>query len=281
MNVTLVHNPNSGTALSPRELKKQFRQAGIMITRLVPIKDGFERQLEAPIRNGERIAAIGGDGTLNSVAGLLVGTKAVFIPLSGGTFNNFTKDAGVPQDLAEALARLKTAKIRQIDIGEVNGSVFLNNSSVGLYPQTLQFRETHETTIGKWPAMVAAAARAVVRFRPLRVTIDGTTYKTPFVFVGNNRYATDNIGLTERTRLDEGALTVLTARVSSRLGLLKVGFFILIGRAQQLREFAEYHPTSLTIDTRRATLAVSRDGEVSQMTAPIEYRVRKKSLRIL
>lgn len=280
MNVTVVYNPKSGSALEPRELKKRCKQAGILVTRLVAIDDGFERRLAAPIRNGETIAVVGGDGTVSAVAGQVVGTSAVLAPLPGGTLNNFTKDLGIPQNLDEALARLAKARTQRIDVGEVNGTVFINNAGVGIYPQTLRAREQHEDTMGKWPAAVVASVRAFVRLRPLRLTIDGVTRKTPFVFVGNNRYRLDSVGLTERSRLDEGVLTVFVARTSSRLTLLKVALYALLGIASSLDEFDEYHPTSLTIDTRRPTLSVSHDGEVAKMTAPIEYQIRKKALKI-
>ncbi len=281
MNVTLVYNPKSGSALEPRELKRRFRAVGVMLTRLVPIEDGFERRLEAPIAGGERIAVIGGDGTINSVATLVVDTRATLIPLPGGTLNNFTKDLGIPQDLDEALARLKSAKPRRVDVGKVNGVVFVNNSSIGMYPQTLRLRESHEASIGKWPAALVAAVKVAVKLRWLNVTIDGKRRRTPFVFVGNNRYKLDGVGLTERTQLDEGVLTVFVARTSSRLGLLKIGLYALFGRAKQLDIFDIYHPESLTIDARRPTLSVSHDGEVSKMTTPLEFSVCKKELKVL
>ncbi len=281
MNVTLVYNPKSGSALEPRELKRRFRVAGIMITRLVPIKDGFERRLKAPIAGGERIAVIGGDGTINSVAALVMGTDATLIPLPGGTFNNFTKDLGIPQDLDEALAHLKSAKLRRVDVGKVNDVVFVNNSSIGLYPQTLRLRESHEESIGKWPAALFATVKTALKLRLLNVTIDGKKCRTPFVFVGNNRYVLDGVGLTDRNQLDEGVLTVFVARTSSRLGLLKIGVYTLFGQAEQLEIFDIYHPESLVINTRRPSLSVSHDGEVSKMATPLEFSICKKALKVL
>lgn len=152
---------------------------------------------------------------------------------------------------------------------------------MGLYPASLHDREDIEPQTGKWPAAVIASLRALVRFKTYHVTIDDHTFKTPFIFVGNNRYSLTSLGGTERSSLDEGILTVYAAKTQSRLRLLQIALFALIGKTKHLPDFDEFHPKSLTIKTKRAKLSVSHDGEVSKFTSPLTYQIHSRALKIL
>lgn len=281
MKIVIVFNPKSGSALSKSELRKKCSAAGIEIERFVPLDDGFERKLAPYIKKGARIAAVGGDGTISAVAGKVAGTRAILVPLPGGTLNHFTKDLGISQDIDEALSALKKRRPRQVDIASVNGTFFINNSSMGVYPASLHSRDEIEPAVGKWPAAVIAAWWALVRLKTYRVTIDDEAFTTPFIFVGNNRYSLDSFGGTERTTLDEGLLTVFAAKTRSRLVLLKISLFALVGKAKELSDFDEFHARTLTIETAHRKLSVSHDGEVSRLTSPLEYELHAKALRVL
>lgn len=281
MKLVVVYNSKSGSALTKSELRKNFVAAGHEVERFVAIGDGFEQKLATSIKQGKYIAVVGGDGTVSAVAGLVAGTTATLVPLPGGTLNHFTKDLGVSQDIDEALSDIKKSRARRIDIASVNGITFINNSSIGVYPASLHGRDEIEPKLGKWPAAVIASFRSLVRLKTYRVTIDDHTFKTPFVFVGNNRYSLDSLGGTERTSLDEALLTVFVAKTQSRRTLLKIALFALIGKAKQLSEFDEFHVEELTIETKRPILSVSHDGEVSRLSSPLRYQVRAKALKIL
>lgn len=281
MKIILVYNPKSGSALSKHELQKKCDATGITVGAFIPIKDGFEQKLAPHIKKAKNIAAIGGDGTISAVAAQVANTKATLIPLPGGTLNHFTKDLKIPQDIDEALKRLKKAHPRMVDTASVTNAIFINNSSIGLYPATLHDRENAESKLGKWPAAIVASFRALVRFKTYQVTIDSKKFTTPFIFVGNNRYSLDSVGGTERSSLDEGILTVFAAKTQSRLTLLRIALFALIGKANQLPEFDEFHPTSFTIETKRGSLSISHDGEISKLSSPLIYKIHSKSLKIL
>jgi diacylglycerol kinase family enzyme len=276
----MVYNLRSGSALSSKELRKKCQKADLDIEKLIPVKPGFERKLDKFIEAGKVIAVIGGDGTISAVAGLITGTKAILAPLPGGTLNHFTKDLKIPQDIDEALARLTHVKTRSIDVATVNEKVFINNSSLGLYPASLRNREElKDNKIGKWPSAITSSLKALFRLKTYTVVIDGTAFKTPFIFVGNNKYEIDGGAI--RKRLNEGVLTVFVAKTQSRLILLKIVLLTLIGKTKSISELEVYHPKKLLIDTKRPTLHISHDGEVSKMTSPIEYEIRKGALRVL
>lgn len=281
MNIILVYNPKSGSAPSKRELTKKCTTAGIEVEVFIPIGNGFERKLKRHVESGKYIAVVGGDGTISAVAGQVANTKATLIPLPGGTLNHFTKDLGIPQDIDEALAKLAQIKPRTIDIAQVNDTYFINNSSIGIYPETLRDREETQSILGKWPAAVLASFRAMVKLRAYTITIDSKTVTTPFVFVGNNRYSIHPLGGTERSSLDEGLLTVFVAKTQSRVKLIAIAVLALIGKTKQLPDFDIFHPKSLTIQTKRAQISVSHNGEVSKLSCPLTYKICPKALRVL
>src|SRR6266481_2797617 len=142
----------------------------------------------------ETIVAAGGDGTISAVAGALVdGPKRLGV-LPFGTLNHFAKDLGVPLVLDGAAKMLAEGAERRVDVGEVNGRVFLNNSSLGLYPQFVRHREDQRQRLGrgKWPAFAWALLSALHLCPSLRLWLraDGVrrSVRTPFLFIGNNAY---------------------------------------------------------------------------------------------
>lgn len=281
MKITLVYNPSAGSARPLHELRKLFDAHNITITNVVSVKKGFEAKLKAPIKNGEYIAVIGGDGTISTVAGLIANSDATLVPLPGGTLNHFTKDLGINQDLETAIKNIKAATPRRVDIASVNGLFFMNNSSIGIYPASLHARKRLEDTLGKWPAAIVGSLRALIRYRTYDVTINDKRLNTPFVFIGNNDYKLDTFGPAGRNTLTEGVLSVYVLNSKTRWGLVKVFAHALTGKLNILNDFISFKTTSFTITSRHTRLSVSHDGEVSHLTTPLTYKIEKAQLKIL
>jgi diacylglycerol kinase family enzyme len=280
MQVILVHNPASGSAMNLKDLKAHFKKAGINVATTLDITkdEGKLRKLTAK----DIVAGYGGDGTLNSIASALIESGAAFAPLAGGTLNHFTKDLGVPQDLDAALAALKQAKPRMIDVACINDRIFLNNSSIGLYPATLKMRDEQEQqSTNKWVAAVIASFKAFVRYRSYVVAIDGETFRTPFVFVGNNDYKLEDRLIGGRTRLDQGKLSVYAVAAASRWSLFRVLLRALFGSISSLEEVKLWKTKQLTIQTRAKRIAISRDGEHESVTTPLTYKILAGKLKII
>jgi diacylglycerol kinase family enzyme len=280
MNVVVVYNPKSGSSLSEPALRQKFKRHAIKIDALIGISNALAQDLASHIQKKATICAIGGDGTLSAVASVLAGTGATFVPLPGGTLNHFTKDLGIPQNIDQALGALHRSKVHAIDMASVNGSMFINNSSLGLYPSSLHTRERFEDYLGKWPAAVIASLRSLLRFRTYTVTVDGKTFRTPFIFVGNNIYEFDAAGGIKRTRITEGVLSVWIARTASRWVLTKIVLWALIGKASLLNEFDQRTAKTLTIKTNKRRLSVACDGEVGRIDSPVRYKTHPRALRI-
>ena len=232
------------------------------------------------------IVAGGGDGTVSAVAGKLAGTDTPLGVLPMGTLNHFAKDTGIPLNLAAAVSNLFTGQVARVDVGEVNGRVFVNNSGVGFYPHFVRQREEQEKHGHVKRVAFMLALRAVVRryFR-LRIKVrmdqaDALEHVTPFLFVGNNRYQTSGLQIGTRSKLDSGRLWVCTAPTLGRRHVMPIAMRTLMGRAtdQELRAF---ETQELWVEPGTARVNVSTDGEVSIMDAPLHYRIRPQALGVV
>jgi diacylglycerol kinase family enzyme len=204
-----------------------------------------------------------------------------------GTLNHFAKDLGIPLDLDEAVRNLATGRARQVDVGEVNDRIFLNNSSLGLYPDIVHDREKQQRRLGrgKWPAALWATLSALRRYPILSVKLlvdgDRLARHTPFVFIGNNEYRMEGLSIGERACLDAGTLSLYVAQHPGRLGLLRFALRALCGRLAQERDFDVLLANEMEIATPHRHLRVATDGEVNVMKTPLRYRVRPGALTVI
>ena len=242
----------------------------------------------AAIARGVRLViAAGGDGTINAVAAAVAGTQAALGVLPVGTLNHFARDLGMPSDLTQAARILARGHVRQVDFGEVNGRLFLNNCSIGLYPSLVIRREEQRQRLGrgKWLAMLMAFLSLFKRYPLVRLALDergrSQSCKTPLVFVGNNRYETDLLNLGRRHGLNGGELSVYFADAPSRLRLLQLVFRAIIGRLGMEKNFQAMCVKSLTIESRKRKLKVAMDGEVLRLVPPLQFRIRAGELRVV
>lgn len=233
------------------------------------------------------IVAGGGDGTISSVAALVSKTDKIFGVLPLGTLNNFSKDLGIPQDLSEAIAVIAAGNTTRIDLAELNGRVFINNSSIGLYPRIVRNRVQQQQRLGygKWRAAFWATLRMfrLSPFLKIGMVVDGKFFirKVPFLFVGNNRYEMDLYNIGRRPSLSEGKLSIYFLHRGGRLGVLRMLFRTLTGRIKQWRDFEEVLTDSITIQTRRRYLNVAFDGEISMMATPLKYSIIPNALTVI
>lgn len=235
----------------------------------------------------QRLVAAGGDGTVSAVASVLAGSGVPLAVLPLGTLNHFARDLGIPDDLDAAVRVALGGTVREIDVGEVNGRIFVNNSSVGLYPAMVRRRERQRRQLGrgKWHAMLWAGYTALRAhpFLDLLLEVRGAEHRrrTPFLFVGNNVYRMQGFDIGVRERLDGGVLSLYLAHRTGRLGLLLLALRALLGRLYDGDDFEAATTGRLRIDARHKRLLVSRDGEVEPIELPLEYRIRPRALRVV
>ena len=288
--VTCILNCKAGsheTAESQALIERVAAEQGRNM-RMVVCNDGQELGLLALTAReaGGLVAAGGGDGTVSAVAAALVDSGVPLGVLPMGTLNHFAKDLGIPLDLEGAVRTLFTGRQVRIDVGEVNGRVFLNNSSVGLYPQIVRGREREqEHGRSKWVAFAHATAHVLRRGLTLHVGVeddcgDDSVIDTPFLFVGNNPYEITGLAIGKRARLDCGTLWLCAAPSAGRAKLLGLALGALLGWGNTAG-LTRRDVTEAVIRSRRRHLHVATDGEVSLMETPLHYRIRPRALRVM
>ena len=235
----------------------------------------------------DAVIAAGGDGTVSAVASALAGGSVPLAVLPLGTLNHFARDLHMPLDLGEAAKAIAAQNLIHIDVGELNGRTFINNSSIGLYPETVIQRDADRSSSGrgKWSAMLLAALRVLRRFPLLRVRI-GTEHgtmgaKTPLVFIGNNEYKVNVLELGERARLDRGQLSLYMIKATSRLKMFWVMVRAILQRLDAVRDFEAHATREAIILTGHRHVRVAIDGEVTLMSPPLHYRSRPGALPVL
>lgn len=270
-------------------LRARFAEVGLEadVTLAASGEEMIETAQQAVARGVPIVAAGGGDGTVNAVASALVGTATTFAVLPLGTLNHFAKDLGIPLPLNEAIANIARGRPRQVDVGEVNGRIFLNNSSLGLYPDIVRDRERQQRRLGrgKWLAFCWATLAALRRYPflsiRLRVGTEEHARRTPFVFIGNNEYLMQGLAIGERATLDRGHLSLYVAQRPTRRGLLRFACHALLGRLGTSPDFDVLLAGDFEIDTRRKLIRVATDGEVTLMAPPLRYRSRPGALTVI
>jgi diacylglycerol kinase family enzyme len=267
-------------------LQASFRQAGLEAQVLTDVD--LAQVARGAMRDRPRVlVAGGGDGTLNAVANVVRGTETALGVLPLGTLNHFAKDLGLPLELDAAVRVIRAGRRAAVDVGEVNGRAFLNNASLGIYPDIVRERTRQQRRFGrsKMNAMLWATLAAMNRapLLSLRLELDQRPHecRAPFVFIGNNDYVMEGFNIGTRTRLDAGHLSVYTTQHCHRAGLLALAVRALFGRLRQAEDFTALQARTLRVETPHKRLLVATDGEVNILETPLEFRLLPRALQVI
>ena len=286
---------NAAAGLRPRQVQAEVvRVRELFATleveanvRLVAGPDLLAAARAAAASETDVVVMAGGDGTVSAGAGGLAGTGKAMGVLPLGTLNHFARDLGIPTLLEDAVRTVAEGIVREVDVGEANDRVFVNNSSLGLYPAAVALRDAWmaQQSMWKWVAMGRAALDTLRRFPVVRLTLrlpEGSlNVTTPMVFIGNNRYETKLFSLGQRPALDEGDLWVYLARDAGRFRFLRLALRALIGRLDDSRDFQGLCVKEMRVEDRRRVLKVAFDGEVGHVAPPLRYQIRPRALRVI
>lgn len=270
-----------------KEIRTGFAQKGLeAFVRLSP-----SRELAATTRalladNVGAIVAGGGDGTVSTIAEICLreGLPLGVLPL--GTRNHFGRDLQLPRDTSDCINCIAAGNTRRVDVGSVNGRIFINNSSIGAYPRAVEQREDLRNRFGlrKHVAGMIATLRVFSQHPVINaeVELDGEVHRHagPFVFVGNNVYSVKLFSTNLRSSLTTGRLCVYTARCNGVPGLIRLLWLSLWDRLEQSRDFQMRCGTEVVIRLPQRTVRVSRDGEISRMETPLHYTMQPNALEV-
>jgi diacylglycerol kinase family enzyme len=256
----LVINPRAGDAEpSPEALRDEAQRRGLDTHLLSPGEDAAEVAREA---SEEALGMAGGDGSLGAVAEVALERDVPFVVVPFGTRNHFARDLELDRDDPIAALDAFSGRETRVDVGRVNGRVFLNNVSLGLYARLVYRREGHRR---RRDAFARLRALGLLLRRPgsLGVTIDRRAVHARVVLIANNHYKLELFSLGERERLDEGALHLYVAD-----GLLP-------------GTWEEETGTQFTIEARAGRLRAAVDGDPEELETPLRFELEPRALRVL
>lgn len=286
--------PGSGPGLSDDPalvkadaLAEGLRERGLTVSHreLLQGDDLAELALHAA-NTGHDVVVAGGDGTVGLAATAMVGhPDATLGILAGGSFNNIARGFAVPMTLEEALDVIGAGTAVEVDAGWVvreggDGRPFFEAAGVGLDAIGFLAVELLEKR-GWWRAIRGAMRGLRMRRTPMRITIDGTAYRTgsPTVTVSNGAYHGMGFAVASDADPTDGLFDVAVFSGMSRLEVLR--HFLSVARHRPRREprINAYRAKRVTVEGIRRALPSHADG-VSIGFTPVTFEVRPKALRI-
>jgi YegS/Rv2252/BmrU family lipid kinase len=286
----VILNPSSGQKqVSDEDICTALKDAGIHETEVIQLAAGIDLSrtvADCIARKADVVIAAGGDGTVSSVAACLADSETRLGVLPVGTLNHFAKDIGIPTDLKAAVKVIADGNVIHVDAAKVNDRIFINNSSIGVYPAMVRIRDRFTRRgIPKMFAMPLGAIGALWEFPNTSVrltTPDGRlSTRTPFVFVGNNEYELSGLELGTRTALHDGELQVCVVRKPSRAALLGTMLKTAVRGADAAPELEAITVRETVIETFRRNIHVAVDGEVVKLQSPLRYTICPGALRVI
>jgi undecaprenyl-diphosphatase len=226
------------------------------------------------------IGVAGGDGTIRCCAEHLVESDIPLLPVPAGTRNHFSHQLGIA-DL-RAAAQAPQGLIETVDVGDVNGHIFVNNATIGLYAEMVDVRERYQHR--GWPkqlAQIVAAWHEIRHGHRFKILVDGHTYRAWLVFVGNGAYGEDLLDLADRRSITEQVLDVRVVRADQWLARTRVVLNLVLGRLHKSPLVVRQLCPSVSIDLGPGPVEIALDGEVETLTSPLRFQSRPTALRVL
>ncbi len=284
-NGTLFLNRNSGPRADAAALVDAACDRGLEIVELSENLDCLH-EVRSRLAQGKRLfVAAGGDGTVHHVVQGLINTEGVLAVIPVGTYNHFARDLEIPLAWDVALDVALNGDTRSVDTGRVNDRFFVNNLSLGLYPELVARREAHGRDYPRWKARIYAFYGTLRKYRHVTLALeaDGRSelIRTHVFMVSNNSYDLGRFGIeAPRETLTGGALSVYWLPHTSRLRLTRYIARYLAGRVRTIPGFRSFRTSRLRVQTVRAHLHLGVDGELFTLDAPLTVSIVPQSLSV-
>jgi YegS/Rv2252/BmrU family lipid kinase len=284
----LFLNPRAGTftAADESSLRTVAAENGLRVVEVhrgINVRTIVRETLDAGLKT---FIAAGGDGTVHHVVQALVGTEGVLGVVPVGSLNHLARDLQIPLgDWRAAMEIALRGEVRQIDVGRVNGSYFLNSVMLGIYPTISEFRERFRSLHSRWRAYVKATRLALHQFPhvSLVVEMEGRveTFRTQMFVVAVNSYDLTTAGIVApKTTFNDGRLTIYSLSFMSRSQFVRAAAMYFRGKVVDVPGFRRIRTAQLRVDTGKRGLRVSIDGELVEMETPLQIAAVPSSLLV-
>lgn len=295
--ISIVMNTGSGHHAAGHEqlaseLLAYFKAQGFlvdlyMLTQAEQLSAVLAQAVSKHQREGGVIVAAGGDGTLNTVAQALQNTQICMGIIPLGTFNYVARALNIPLDPFAAAQVIAQGQCQPIHVGNVNGYIYLNNASIGLYPKIIEQREAYNTKFGRFRT-VAMMSGLIVLLREqqklkLKLTVDGQQIplETPLIFFGNNQLQLADLKLALAKCAAQGKLAAVAISQLTRWQMIKLIHRLQQGDFEKAPEVSSFCATEIKIESRRKRMKVAIDGEIIKMNTPLLFKVSHDALQVM
>ncbi len=231
--------------------------------------------------------AAGGDGTVGALVNSFPTEDKPIAIIPCGTFNHFATDAGIPLKLSDAVHAVFSGTQVKVDAAALNGRRFINNSSIGLYPHSVEVRENLEKKYGhnRWLFLFLAFLRIFTRFPLYKITlrINGREehHAVSSLFVGNNKYEVDLLKFGSRESLRDGKLSLYFSKCRHRRRFIKSAFFLVLGKLEKTEHLEFTLAEKIDLNTTQKRVKASTDGEVIKLNPPLSYESLPGAVKIV
>lgn len=281
-------NEKSGSKAGGDEnLASAAEKAGLEVIRLTSGLDVGAAVRDRLSRGKTLFVAAGGDGTVNAVLQPLVQhPEAALAVIPQGTYNHFARDLGIPLDWEAALDVALNGTPRTIDTGRANDRFFVNNLSIGLYPDLVRRREEKGRDYPRWKARLYALYHTMRKFRHVTLAIESAHHhelvQTHVFMISNNSYDLSRLGIeAPRATLEEGRLSVYWLPHISRLKLMRFVARYLAGRVRETPGFRSFRTARVKVQSSKPLIRVGIDGEVFTLATPLIITTVPQSLAVM
>ena len=287
----VIMNRNSGAgdkAALRQEMETAFTSAGWKVEFILVGRHDLHSQTRQIIAQAPgALVVAGGDGTINAVAAPCLEANRPMGIVPAGTFNYIARNLQVPIEVSQAVSVIINGAVRRVDVGEMNGRIFLNNAGFGLYVTMIEQRERDKRRFGR-RRLVAflSGVRCLLSTHPLyavELVADGQSrhYLTTTLFFGCNALQLKDYNVAAAECLQHQKLAVLSLQLRSRWEIARAAWAALTGRLDQADTTEAFCASTVRMQTRRRrALRVVIDGEIVLLRPPLDVRFRPGALQV-
>lgn len=295
MHIRIVLNKDGGTLKTAdtdeiaRKMKDALEANGNSISIAIPSGKEIKNALEIASKDQsvDCIIVGGGDGSVSLAASLCWKHGKVLGVLPAGTMNFFARSLQMPLELDAAIKALADAGVHNVDIGTVNGRVFVHQVSLGIQPRMVELRKSipYKSRLGKMAASTRAALRTIIRPPSFRAKLNNGKEdhngRYSILAVTNNVYGDGHLPYADT--LEDGILGIYSAPRLSFLMNMKLARDMLFGRWTDNEHLLSQSTDSVQIDvlSRTAGRKMSIDGELASLEKTLDIKLHKGALKVL
>lgn len=287
--ILFIINPVAGSGKSKEYIKiikekMEFENIDFDIKISNSIGNVEEISLNADDEIYTDIVSVGGDGTLFETINGMANKKVNLGIIAGGTGNDFIRSVEIPTDIYEALEIIKNGKIKDIDLGMVNGKYFINVVSFGIDGEIVRITDKIKKYIKGSAAYLSATLKSLVVYKAksMLIEIDGVKYhrEAYLVAVGNGKYFGGGMKVLPNAEIDDELLDICIVKKMSKVKLIALFPSIFSGKHISIKGVEYFKGKKVSIKSIKDKIIVNADGNLIG-PSPAKIEILNKKIKLL